>query len=157
MDLTTLQAIAAHNDWMAIFPELLLGCVALALLVLEIVLPAKYHSFLPGFALFGVLAILPSQLLSFRIGYIDGDSFNGLLHHSHEGQIMRVFFLLAATLVCLLGTVSLAKQKVPQTEFYHIVLVVTAALMLLAQSNHFVMLFVALETVTIGLYILVRK
>ena len=155
MDLTALQAIAAHNDWMAIFPELLLGCVALALLVLEIVLPAKYHSFLPGVALFGVLAIIPSQLLSFRIGFIDGDSFNGLLHHSHEGQIMRVFFLLAATLVCLLGTVSLAKQKVPHTEFYHIVLVVTAALMLLAQSNHFVMLFVALETVTIGFYILV--
>ena len=43
----------------------------------------------------------------------------------------------------------------PRTEFYHIVLVVTAAMMLLAQSNHFVMLFVALETVTIGLYILV--
>jgi len=155
MDLTALQAIAASNDWMAIFPELLLGCVALALLVLEIVLPARYHSYLPGVALFGVLAILPSQLLSFRIGYLEGDSFNGLLHHSHEGQVMRVFFLLAATLVCLLGTISLAKQKVPHTEFYHIVLVVTAAMMLLAQSNHFVMLFVALETVTIGFYILV--
>jgi NADH-quinone oxidoreductase subunit N len=32
---------------------------------------------------------------------------------------------------------------------------VTAAMMLLAQSTHFVMLFVALETLTIGLYILV--
>ena len=43
----------------------------------------------------------------------------------------------------------------PRIEFYHIVLVVTAAMMLLAQSNNFVMLFVALETLTIGLYILV--
>ena len=34
-------------------------------------------------------------------------------------------------------------------------IVVTAALMLLAQSNHFVMFFVALETVTVGFYILV--
>jgi len=33
--------------------------------------------------------------------------------------------------------------------------VVTGAMMLLAQSNHFLMLFVALETLTIGLYILV--
>jgi len=155
MDFTALQATAANNDWMAIFPELLLGCVALALLVLEIVLPKPLHAYIPGVALFGVLAILPSQLLSFRLGFIDGDSFNGLLHHSYEGQVMRVFFLVTAALVCLLGTISLAKQKVPETEFYHIVLVVTAALMLLAQSNHFVMLFVALETVTIGFYILV--
>jgi NADH-quinone oxidoreductase subunit N len=51
--------------------------------------------------------------------------------------------------------VTLARQLMPRVEFYHIVLVVTAAMMLLAQSNHFVMLFVALETLTIGLYILV--
>jgi NADH-quinone oxidoreductase subunit N len=156
MDPTALQAIAANNDWLTIFPELLLGCVALALLALEIVLPRKYHGYLPGVALFGVLAIIPSQLISLRPAFLlEGDTFNGLLHQSHESQIMRVFFLVTAALVCLLGTVSLAKQKMPHTEFYHIVLVVTAALMLLAQSNHFVMLFVALETVTIGFYILV--
>src|SRR5439155_26270620 len=43
----------------------------------------------------------------------------------------------------------------PRVQFYHVVLVVSAAMMLLLQSNHFVMLFVALETVTIGFYILV--
>jgi NADH-quinone oxidoreductase subunit N len=155
MDLAHLQTIAARNDWMAIFPELLLGCLALLLLVLEIAFPAKHHRYLAGVALFGVLAILPSQILSFRMGFLEGDSFNGLLRHSLEGQIMRVFFLLTSALVCLLGVITLDRQKVPRTEFYHIVLVVTAAMMLLAQSNHFVMLFVALETVTIGLYILV--
>jgi NADH-quinone oxidoreductase subunit N len=68
---------------------------------------------------------------------------------------MRAFFLLSALLVCLLARVTLARQAMPKVEFYHIVLVVTAAMMLLAQSNHFLMLFVALETLTIGLYILV--
>src|SRR6185503_18102076 len=58
-------------------------------------------------------------------------------------------------LVCVLGRVSLAKQLMPRVEFFHVVLVITAAMMLLAQSNHFVMLFVALETITIGFYILV--
>jgi NADH-quinone oxidoreductase subunit N len=125
------------------------------LLVLEIVFPARHHRCLAGVALFGVLAIIPSQILSFKIGYIDGETFNGLLRHSYEGQIMRVFFLISAALVCLLGMISLPRQKVSRTEFYHIVLVVSAAMMLLAQSNHFVMLFVALETVTVGFYILV--
>ncbi len=42
----------------------------------------------------------------------------------------------------------------PRVEFYHLVLVITAAMMF-AQSNHFVMFFVALETITVGFYILV--
>jgi NADH-quinone oxidoreductase subunit N len=58
-------------------------------------------------------------------------------------------------LVCFLATICLPRARAPRVEFYHIVLVVTAALMLLAQSNHLVMFFVALETVTIGFYILV--
>ncbi len=155
MDLSSLQALAANNDWTAIFPELLLGCLALVLLGLEIVLPRDLHRHLPVVALLGVLAILPSQIISFTVGFVEGESFNGLLYHSREGQLMRVFFLLSALLTGVLGTVSLAKQKVAHTEFYHILLVVTAAMMLLVQSNHFVMLFVALETVTIGLYVLV--
>ena len=36
-----LQAAAASNQWSAILPELGLGCLALLLLVLEILLPKK--------------------------------------------------------------------------------------------------------------------
>ncbi|MDB6127384.1 MAG: proton-translocating NADH-quinone oxidoreductase, chain [Verrucomicrobia bacterium] len=155
MDLTALHAIAEKNEWMAIFPEILVACLALLLLVLDLLFPPKHHGYIAGIALFGMLAILPSQILSFKVGYIEGETFNGLLRHSFEGQLMRVFFLSSAALVCLLGMITLPRQRVPRTEFYHTVLVVTAAMMLLAQSNHFVMLFVALETLTIGLYILV--
>ena len=155
MDIASLQTLAANNDWLAIMPELLLGCLALALLALEIVLPAKLHSRLPAVALLGVLALLVFQLLGFTAEFVESESFNGLLVHSREGQVMRVFVLLSALLVGVIANISLAKQKLPHTEFYHILLVVTAAMMLLVQSNHFVMLFVALETVTIGLYILV--
>ncbi|MGH8017952.1 MAG: NADH-quinone oxidoreductase subunit N, partial [Opitutaceae bacterium] len=49
----------------------------------------------------------------------------------------------------------LDRQRLPQVEFFHILLVVTAAMMLLVQSHHFVMLFVALETVTVSSYVLV--
>ncbi|MDB6170622.1 MAG: NADH-quinone oxidoreductase subunit, partial [Verrucomicrobia bacterium] len=74
MDLVTLQAIAAKNEWMAIFPELLLGCLALLLLVLEIAFPARHHRYLSGVALFGVLAIIPSQILALKLGYSEGET-----------------------------------------------------------------------------------
>lgn len=150
-----LRSAAADNLWMAIFPEMALGLLALLLLVLEIVLPKRHHAGIPLVAIFGQLGLLFGLFLTFSPPTLGQETFNGLLHHSRDGQFMRAFFLVCSILVCLLGTVALAKQRMPRIEFYHIVLVVTAALMLLAQSNHFVLLFVALETVTVGFYILV--
>jgi NADH-quinone oxidoreductase subunit N len=155
MNLEAVKHAAEANDWSAIFPELMLGCIALALLVFEIVLPKKYHHLIPTFGILGLVSVLVGLAVNFKTAWLDQDTFNGLLHHSLTGQAMRVFFVLAAILVCLLARVVLARQAMPRIEFYHIVFVVTAAMMLLAQSNHFVLFFVTLETVTIGLYILV--
>lgn len=155
MNLEVLQAAAASNAWAAIFPELLLGCLALLLLVLEIVLPKKQHDLIPAVAIAGQVAILLGLIVNFRTGYLGETTFNGLLRHTLNGQFLRAFFLLSSILVSLLGTVALARQRMPRIEFFHIVIVVSGAMMLLAQSNHFVLLFVALETVTVGFYILV--
>lgn len=155
MNLEAVKLAAADNQWCAIWPELTLGCVALLLLVLEILLPKAQHRLIPGVAALGLVGTLVGLWLDWSSPFLGTETFNGLLHHSVGGQVLRVFFLLSALLVCLLGNVSLAKQRMPRIEFYHVLLVVTGAMMLLAQSSHFVMLFVALETLTIGLYILV--
>ncbi len=155
MSLDLLQHLAAGNSWRSIGPELALGCLALALLVLDLVLPKRAPHAVAGVCLAGQVAILASVLWHFHSAWIGQDTFNGLLHASLAGQAMRVFLLLSSILVVLLARVTLARRTGPRIEFYHIVLVVTAALMLLVQSNHFVMLFVALETVTVGFYILV--
>jgi NADH-quinone oxidoreductase subunit N len=153
MDFSALRELAAGNAWQAIYPEVCLGCLALLLLVLEIVLPKARHGWIPGWSVAGQLAILAFLLANFDSPY--RSTFNGLLMLSPGGQLMRAFFLVASILVSVLARASLAKQTVPRVEFFHIVLVVTAAMMLLVQSRNFVMLFVALETVTVGLYILV--
>jgi NADH-quinone oxidoreductase subunit N len=155
MDITVLQNFAANNLWGAIMPEIMLGVLALALLVIELLFPKQQHRMVPLAALVGLLCVLGNVLATFHNPYVGTETFNGLLRHTRDGQIMRVFFLLAALMVCLLARVSLAKQAMPRVEFYHIVLVVTAGMMLLAQSNNLLLLFVTLETVTIGLYILV--
>jgi NADH-quinone oxidoreductase subunit N len=154
-DLSSLQAAAASNQWMAVLPELSLGGLALVLLVLELGLPVGLRRFIPAIAVLGVAGVLAGVLVGFPAAALDHDTFSGLLHHSRDGQFMRAFFLLSALLVCVVAGVTLQREPVPKTEFYHLVIVVTAALMLLVQSNHFVMFFVALETVTVGFYILV--
>ena len=148
---------AADNRWAAIAPEISLGCLALFLLVLEIFLPKKNHAVIPTLAIVGQLGLL----LGFAWNLFNGpaftahETFNGLLRHTQEGQFMRIFFMLSSILVSILGVVALAKQKMPKIEFFAITMVISAAMMLLAQSNHFVLFFVALETITVGFYILV--
>ena len=150
-----LKSVAETNDWWAIAPELLLGCSALALLGLEIVLPKRDHRYIPHFAVAMQATILALLLGGFYSAYEGDTTFGGLIQHSFYGHVGRVFFLLSSLLVCFLAGICLPKSKMPRVEFYHIVMVVTAAMMLLVQSSHFVMFFVALETLTIGFYILV--
>jgi NADH-quinone oxidoreductase subunit N len=155
MNLDVFKLAAADNLWSAIAPELMLGCFALLLLVLEMVLPKRLHRIIPMVASAGIAGTLLGLFLNWTPASLGTETFSGLLLHSEFGQVMRAFFLLSALLTCLLAGLTLRRQPMPRIEFYHILLVVTAAMMLLAQSNHFLMLFVALETLTIGLYILV--
>ena len=156
MSTALLQQAAASNQWLAITPELMLGLLALFLLVLELVLPKGRHSVIPAVAIACQVGIAAGLAVNFSsTPVVPAVFFNGLLEITPDGQFLRLFFLVCSILVCLLGTVCLAKQRMPRVEFYHLVLVITAAMMLLAQSNHFVLLFVALETVTVGFYILV--
>ncbi len=150
-----LNAIADTNEWWAIGPELILGCAALGLLVLEIVSPKEQHRFIPYVAMLALAIVLGAVVANF--GSTSGQAvlFAGLIKITSFSQIARVFFVLSSLLVCFIATICLPRTRMPRVEFYHIVLVVTAALMLLVQSDHFVMFFVALETVTIGFYILV--
>lgn len=155
MTIEQLKAAADSNTWGTIAPEIGLGLLALLLLVLEIVFPKRKHALIPTIAIVGQLGILVGLFLNFSPAYLGQQSFNGLLQHSSNGQFLRAFFLTSSILVSLLGVVALAKQRMPKIEFFHIVMVVTAAMMLLAQSSNFVLLFVALETITVGFYILV--
>jgi NADH-quinone oxidoreductase subunit N len=155
MTLEAVKFAAADNVWSAIAPELILACLALLLLVLEMVLPRRHHALIPDVASAGILGTLLGVFVNWNSATLGSETFSGLLQHSVTGQMMRAFFLLAALLTCLLARITLARQQVPRVEFYHVLLVVTAAMMLLAQTNHLLMLFVALETLTIGLYILV--
>jgi len=156
MDLSIFRLAAEQNSWLAIYPELALGLLALGLLALEIVLPRRIHGWIPRLALLGQVVLLAYILKEDLPGRLNGsESFGGLLLHTGFGQAFRIFFLLTGALVTWLGIVSLERQSGPRIEFFHIVLVATAAMMLLVQSNHFVMLFVALETITISFYVLV--
>ena len=170
MDISALQHAAAGNDWGAIWPELAVGCLALAFLMIDVVLPRRAWTLVPNLALLGQAAILVGMALQGHSMAV-GETFNGLLRLGRIAVAMRFFFVLSSIFVCLLARVYFGSRGalvrgdppgqarveavMPPVEFYSVILVAAASMMLLAESNHLLMLFVALETVTVGFYILV--
>lgn len=154
-DLSFYAQAAESNVWGHIWPEICVAVLALSLLVLEMIAPKLRNRLIPATALAGLGVITLTFIFSLAGDWHSGETFAGLLWQSEFSQAMRLFFLLGGMFVCFLGLITLEGRNVPRVEFFHIVLVVTAALMLLPQSNHFVLLFIALETVTVGFYILV--
>jgi NADH-quinone oxidoreductase subunit N len=157
MNWESYQRVAETNQWSAILPEIILVVLALSLLLIDMFWGSKGRQMVGRVAIGGQLVLLVLGLTLFRdnFGILNETTFDGLLLHSEFGQLMRLFFVVSSLLAAYLGSLFLRKQSLPGTEFYSISLLVTAGLMLLAQSNHFVMLFVALETVTVGFYVLV--
>lgn len=151
-----LRGYTASNDWTAIMPEILLALLALGLLVAEMFLPRGRHSVIPRLAIWGQVLVGVYAFSCIGGCYLtQGTFFSGMIEQTEVTHIMRGFFLLSSILVCYLGEIYLSRQALAKTEFYHLVILVSAAMMLLVQSANFVMLFVALETVTVAFYVLV--
>ncbi|MBC2595829.1 NADH-quinone oxidoreductase subunit N [Ruficoccus amylovorans] len=151
------EQFASTNQWSALWPEILLVLLAILVLLIDLFGGKFRERAVPLAAIGGQIGIFIALMSRLCGGFSDSRLlFGGMIMPTMLGDVMRVFFLLASILVCWLGMVYLRKQRtLPRMEFYCLTLIVTAALMLLGQSSNFVMLFVALETVTIGFYVLV--
>ncbi len=155
--------LSLTNQWWTLWPEIAVALLGALLLALDLVAtPAQRTRWLPGLAMVGLLGIFGAFLASANAfgllsssGAGEGSLFGGMIRQTPFSQALRIFFLLAALPVAYLGRVYLLRQDLPRTEFFTLVCIATAAMMLLVQASHFVMLFVALETVTITFYVLV--
>ena len=157
MDTATLHNIVSTNQWSALLPEIILGCFAVLILFVDLLIPrarpqlARLSIGVQVFAGLLLILELPASLASPGREVL----FAGLLAQDANADLMRLFFIVCSICVTHIGVVFLKKQSLARVEFYHLVLVVTASFMVLVQSHHFLILFVALETLTIGFYVLV--
>ncbi|MCC5838719.1 MAG: NADH-quinone oxidoreductase subunit N [Opitutales bacterium] len=151
-----LQALVAANTWSALLPEILLGVLALALLAVDAFAPRRQPQTLLA-AMVGQAAILAWLLFAVFTAEA-GEArvyFAGSVVQTALSDWMRIFFVTCSLFTTHLALVYLRNREYPRVEYIHVSLVVTASFMLLVQSGNFLLFFVALETLTIGFYVLV--
>jgi NADH-quinone oxidoreductase subunit N len=156
IDLAFKNLAPRTSDWQSILPEIAVAGLALFCLLQAMTLPKALRYLIPTTARIG-LALVAIMSVSNAPWTLEPDveTFGGLLCQDLPIEGVRVVFLLSALLTSLLAARFLRDRDAAVADYHHVLLVVTAAFMLLAQSNHFVTFFLALETAAVGLYVLV--
>jgi NADH-quinone oxidoreductase subunit N len=140
---------ASYISYLA--PEILVTLGAMALLLAEAFLDLSPRVV----AAWSLAGLAFCALITLRIDSTPTLFWGGMCKWDGAAKFFHVFFLIVAALVIWMGDEVQAPLSHAGGEFVIFPLFTTAGLMLLASANDFILLFVALELVTISFYILV--
>src|SRR5512136_2129328 len=136
----------------ALLPEILLLVLALLVLLVDAVWHGRSRTWLGWFTAIGLVVTLVIGVFFSRPHADQAMIFGGMLRDDWLAFTFRVLFLFAAAITALLSTgVQGIRQK---GEFYALLVIATLGMNLMASAADLVMLYLAIETTSIPLYVL---
>ncbi len=135
----------------AISTEIGLLIMAMVVLFLDVYLPESKHRNIGYVAFFGLMAVATTPLL-WGSTVDAGLYWGGMIRHDMLAQIFKVMITVAGGVTCLMAVDT--KSLGTRGEFYLIIIVSTLGATLVSASADLIMIFIALETISIPLYIL---
>ena len=137
---------------LAILPEILLLTLAVLILVVEFTLKPQDRRMLGWLTAGGLAVIIVISLAIARPGDMPEAVWGGMLRHDWLGFTFGMLFLFGAAITTLfaMDVEHLGKRG----EFYLLLLASTIGMNLMASSGDLVMLYLAIETTSIPLYVL---
>ena len=139
----------------AVLPEVGLTILAIVLLAADVgflwirPLAESRKNLIPYIAGFGMLAIAVLPLVSVPNGEL---MWGGMVRHDVLAQLFKTMVIVAGAFTAFMA--GNAREFARKGEFYLIIVVSTLGATLLSASADLIMIFVALETISIPLYIL---
>ena len=142
---------ATISDLALLVPELILVCMALAL-----ILAAHRIQRAPVAVAGTVLAALAAALVSgWMLSWDAQTGFGGMITLDGYSQFFKVLIAATLALVALLSVRSIDREKVPRAEFHALLLLASTGMMLAVSALDLLTLFLSLELMTLCSYILV--
>ena len=139
------------NPWFS--PEIFLTLTGVGLILVDTLAPEKIRRRVPLFALLGAAGILVWSL--FPASRVLPDSWLNLFVSDGLSAVFKPFFLLClVTVIAMAARYRLGADESVRGEFLALPFFSTAGLCLLASARDFLAVFVALELVSISLYLL---
>ena len=137
---------------LAIIPEIGLAVLIALVLVLDVALRSHARRWLSWFVALGVLVIGILAAVFALPGKESVSLFGGMLRLDGLGFVFRLVFLTGAGITALLTTDH--EELGGRGEFYALLLTSTLGMCLMASAGDLIMLYLAIETTSIPLYVL---
>ena len=137
---------------LTVLPEILLLALAGVILVVDLASQRSRGLLLAWLTALGLTGILIVTLLYGMPGENEVLIFGGMLRHDWMAFAFKVLFLFAAAMTALLSVD--VEGIADRGEYYALLIVATLGMSLMASSADMIMLFLAIETTSIPLYIL---
>ena len=135
-----------------VLPEILLLVLAGIILIVGLTSQRRSGLLLSWLTALGLTGIIIITLLFGRPGESEVLIFGGMLRHDWLAFGFKVLFLFAAAMTALLSAD--AEGVEDRGEYYALLVIATLGMSLMASSADMIMLFLAIETTSIPLYIL---
>lgn len=129
--------------------------LALAILVVDLWLPSSSKRNLGYFAAFGIIAILIYSFVAFGSAADQTRyAFNHMYALDRLALFFKRFFLLATVLVLFMSVEYAEFIEAGIAEYYALILFALTGMLFASSANHFALLFVSLELITVTFYVL---
>jgi NADH-quinone oxidoreductase subunit N len=104
--------------------------------------------------IFSAITLLISGILGISTFGLHGIGFNGMVTGGGFAAYFDILFSIGGLLTILTSRQYLQRENIEHDEFYSLVLFAVAGMMLIAHSNHLLMLFIGIEVMSVSFYIL---
>ncbi len=144
----------SSSDLVGLLPELILGGAFVALLMLDLVVPATKRTWLAGFSAVAILATMGSVLWAWNDAEHPRTVYYGSFAYDRFSLFIDGILLGSALLVVLISPQYLNRRGIHYGEYYSLILAATTGMMLLSGASSLMVIFLAVELLSIALYIL---
>jgi NADH-quinone oxidoreductase subunit N len=139
------------QDLSAILPLLLLTSWACALMLVDAFIPAQRKGLTAGLAALGILAAFAALIPRFGA---TAEAFGGMLLVDGFASFLDVVFLGSGLLGIALAYDYLKRMGIERGEYYSLLLFSICGMMLMGRAGDLIIVFLALELLSIPLYVL---
>ncbi len=142
-----------QEHWALLMPFLLVFGGACLSLALSVVVPGRYTMVIPGVTFVSLVAAIASAMCAATKA--PEVLFSGMLLSDAFTHYASVVFLSTSALVTLYSHRYLQRQNLNYPEYYILLALSALGMMLMASSLNLILLFIALELMSISVYVLV--
>ncbi|MGB3714037.1 MAG: NADH-quinone oxidoreductase subunit N [Candidatus Promineifilaceae bacterium] len=147
---------APSFNLLLILPVLLIMVWAMVLMIVDLILPPEKKKWIAWLTLVGIaLAFVQTVgLWDYSGGTFTPEGGTPMIAVDNYGTFINAIILLTAFLAVLISVDYLKKANIEREEYYYLMLFSVSGMMLMGMANDLIVVFLALELLSIPLYVL---